>query len=149
MRLRTTLLATMGVGCALVGALSTPASAAPQVRFANVATGKCLDSNGAGNAYTLGCNGGNYQRWTVEFNNTGGGEIRNVATGKCLDSNGAGDAYALGCNGGNYQRWTVRESGAGIVVWRNAATGRCLDSNGAGHLYTLGCNGGDYQRWRS
>ncbi|MFD4176204.1 RICIN domain-containing protein [Streptomyces anulatus] len=148
MRLRTKFLASLGVGCAALGVLATPVSAAPQVPFTNVATGRCLDSNGAGNVYTLGCNGGNYQRWTVHFNNIGGGELRNVATGRCLDSNGAGKVYALGCNGGNYQRWTVRESGAGVVVWKNVATGRCLDSNGAGNVYTLGCNGGNNQRWR-
>ncbi|MFF2011202.1 RICIN domain-containing protein [Streptomyces sp. NPDC058195] len=149
MRSRITLLAALGVGCALVAAVSTPAVAGPQVRFKNVATGRCLDSNGAGRAYALGCNGGGNQSWTVEFNHTGGGALKDVATGRCLDSNGAGEVYALGCNGGDNQRWTAGESGAGVVVWKNVATGRCLDSNGAGKVYTLGCNGGDNQRWGS
>jgi serine/threonine-protein kinase len=147
MRLRTTLLATVGVACALVGTLSSPASAASQTRNVNVATGRCLDSNGAGDVYTLGCNGGRYQLWSVQYDHTGGAEVRNVATGRCLDSNGAGDVYTLGCNGGNYQRWRAQESGTNIVVWRNLATGRCLDSNTGGEVYTLGCNGGNYQRW--
>ncbi|MEZ7005478.1 RICIN domain-containing protein [Streptomyces sp. AD55] len=105
MRLRTRLLASLGVGCAALGVLATPASAAPQVPFKNVATGKCLDSNGAGKVYTLGCNGGNYQRWTVRESGAGVVVWKNVATGRCLDSNGAGNVYTLGCNGGNYQRW--------------------------------------------
>ncbi|MER5742641.1 MULTISPECIES: RICIN domain-containing protein [unclassified Streptomyces] len=148
MRSRVTLVAIVGLGCALVGAVSVPASAGPQVQFKNVATGRCLDSNDAGRVYTLGCNGGGNQHWTVRLDDTGGGELKDVATGKCLDSNGAGDVYALGCNGGGNQRWTPRESGAGVVVWKNVATGKCLDSNGSGRVYTLGCNDGGNQRWR-
>ncbi|MER0240701.1 RICIN domain-containing protein [Streptomyces sp. HSW2009] len=147
MRLRSSLLAAVGVGCALVGVVSTPASAAPQTRNVNVATGRCLDSNGGGNVYTLGCNGGNYQLWSVEYDQSGGAEVKNVATGRCLDSNGNGNVYTLGCNGGNYQRWRAHPSGDYIMVWKNIATGRCLDSNGNGNVYTLGCNGGNYQRW--
>jgi hypothetical protein len=32
-------------------------------QYVNIATGLCLDSNSAGSAYTLGCNGGGYQTW--------------------------------------------------------------------------------------
>jgi serine/threonine-protein kinase len=65
MRLRTLLstLGTVGAAGALALSMSVPAQAATS-RFVNVATGFCLDSNGSGDVYTLGCNGGNYQHWT-------------------------------------------------------------------------------------
>lgn len=131
----------MLIAAAAVFGMVAPAQAAGPYTWADVATGFCLDSNTAGSAYTLGCNGGSFQKWTW----TGGSasvEHRNLATGLCLDSNTAGRVYTLGCNGGNFQRW--RRSGQ---QWINVATGLCLDSNTAGNLYTLGCNGGSFQKW--
>ena len=125
---------------ATFGAVS-PAQAAGPYTWRNVSTGFCLDSNTSGSAYTLGCNGGSFQKWTW----TGGSssvEHKNLATGKCLDSNTSGSVYTLACNGGNFQRW--RRSGQ---KWINVATGRCLDSNTAGRVYTLACNGGNFQNW--
>ncbi|MGW5050369.1 RICIN domain-containing protein [Actinokineospora sp. NPDC004072] len=137
-----TVTASLGTGLLLLGL--GPVAAAEQgesvlsQQLRNVATGFCLDSNTSGNVYTLGCNGGNFQQWNINF-----GEVRNVATGLCLDSNTNGNVYTLGCNGGNFQRWSI--SGG---EFRNVATGFCLDSNTSGNVYTLRCNGGNFQRWR-
>jgi hypothetical protein len=144
----------------LLGGLTAPANASPApsipadastftstgdvrtqefLRFTNWATVRCLDSNFAGDVYTLGCNGGAYQVWFAEMDRS----LVNLATQRCLDSNFAGNVYSLPCNGGDYQKWVPRNRTEVV----NVATGRCLDSNFAGNVYTLPCNGGDYQKW--
>jgi serine/threonine-protein kinase len=76
--------------------------------------GRCLDSNSAGNAYGIPCNGGQYQRWDFIYEGKMTDSyyqrswdvytIVDRATGRCLDGNGV-VGYTLGCNGGAYQRW--------------------------------------------
>lgn len=105
--------------------------------FKSRSIGYCLDSNGNGQVYAMGCNGGSYQEW--HYN---GAELINYATGFCLDSNGAKQTYTMGCNGCSYQKWY--RSGERFI---NVATGFCLDGNGAGHIYTHDCNGSNYQTW--
>ncbi|MEH2192756.1 MAG: RICIN domain-containing protein [Nostoc sp.] len=129
--------AVVTAGLLMMIGMSMPADAAATKTYMNVSTGFCLDSNGNGEVYALGCNGGNYQNWKRE-----GKRLVNVSTGKCLDSNAEGKVYALGCNGGNYQNW--KREGKRLV---NVSTGKCLDSNGKGEVYALGCNGGNYQNW--
>lgn len=89
---------------ASVLAVAITSTAASADTYQDVATGFCLDSNANRQVYTLGCNGGSYQKWSVS--NVGSVRVlKNVATGFCLDSNANGQVYALGCNGGSYQKW--------------------------------------------
>src|SRR5690606_10806278 len=80
--------------------------------FEGVASGRCLDVNGASQAngaqaQLWDCNGQSNQEWTA----TGAGELR-VYGDKCLDVNGAGTADGTAviiwdCNGQNNQKWTL------------------------------------------
>lgn len=116
----------------------------------DVSTLRCLDSNTSGNAYTLGCNGGNFQYWITQSLDFGT-ELRDRATSRCLDSDTSGKLYTMPCNGGSFQQWilTSHTISGGGTAWelKNAATRRCLDSDTAGHAYTSGCNGGNFQHW--
>jgi Ricin-type beta-trefoil lectin domain len=128
---------------------TTSIAANPVETYKNLATGYCLDSNTAGQVYTLGCNGGSFQKWTV-IRSGSNRILKNVATGYCLDSNTAGQVYTLGCNGGSFQKWTVIRTVIGkasYITFKNLATGYCLDSNTSRQVYTLGCNGGSFQKW--
>lgn len=114
--------------------------------WVNAATGRCLDSHNDGSPYTLGCNGGNNQQWSMGKLSVGE-QIFNQQTRRCLDSNASGNVYTLPCSGNMYQQWVrTFTTGRGWKIV-DAATGRCLDSNGSGSLYTLPCNGGSYQYW--
>lgn len=111
-------------------------------------TGRCLDSNTHGSAYTQPCNGGSYQKW-YQVNTSNGFILKNAKTGRCLDSNTHGSLYTQPCNGGSYQVWVSASFAATYsTVWDNK-TGRYLDSNTHGNAYTQPYNGGGYQRWRA
>ena len=70
--------------------------------LSSLATKLCLDTNQIGQAYTLPCNGNDFQKWRVHEN---GLTIQDVATSRNLDNNYLGKVYTLPPNGVNCQNW--------------------------------------------
>ena len=104
--------AAAGAAALVFGAAGVPAKAASSlsapINLCNYQTGLCVDSNYAGNAYTLSWNGGNYQYWWPTYTGLATGAItwQDAQTGRCLDSNYNGNLYTSPCNYNNtYQNW--------------------------------------------
>ncbi|OPG09246.1 lectin [Microbispora sp. GKU 823] len=118
-----------------------------------VASGRCLDVNGASQAngaqaQIWDCNGQANQQWT----STSAGELR-VYGNKCLDVNGGATADGTSviiwdCNGQNNQKWRLNTDGTITAVGAN----KCLDVSGAGtangtKTQIWACHGGTNQKW--
>lgn len=152
------------VGATSMASASSAVSASvkpnvPLVQLHDIATGHCLDSNGA--AYTLACNGGNYQDWLEFVNGATGADIfENDHTDLCLavvsevDSNlwSVGTEACPGNPANTFELWRPVSVG-GHSGFVNVATGFYLDSNlngkgsGVGAVYVDPGNGGSYQQW--
>jgi hypothetical protein len=119
-------------------------------RWSDYSTGRCLDSNYAGSAYTSPCyaGGDTYQEWAMFETEYGRDTLNDLQTGRCLDSNSAGAVYTDSCNGDDtYQNWSLGGDGPGYTL-QDLQTGLCLDSNSSGSLYTDPCNWNNYyQNW--
>ncbi|MBB6473321.1 arabinofuranosidase catalytic domain-containing protein [Sphaerisporangium rubeum] len=155
-RRRTAVLASIAAAAATVLATgltwSAPASAAT-TPLVGVASGRCLDVNGASQANgatTLiwTCNGQANQQWTT----TTASELR-VYGNKCLDvsNNATADGSAViiwDCNGQNNQKWRFNSDGSITAVGAN----KCLDVSGNGtangsRVQIWSCNGQNNQKW--
>lgn len=122
--------------------------------YRDSATGRCLDSNAAGDVYTSGCQvpGNYYQDWYATVwldytNNQYYVSFQDRQTGRCLDSNASGDLYTSPCQapGNYYQMWISGSNG----TFKDRATGLYLDSNPGGSAYThsYGGSADTYQDW--
>jgi serine/threonine-protein kinase len=133
----------------------------------NWATGRCLDSNTAGDVYTLPCQAGNgWQTWTmygrvngyVDQNGYPDVTLKNQTTGRCLklfDDTDIGFGLIMrtwpcdtSSNPNPAQVFTARGPNLQNVQFVNIVAEACVDSNAAGQAYPLRCNYGTYQTWR-
>jgi hypothetical protein len=129
-------------------------------RIINYATGRCLDSDGQGDVYTLPCNGGNYQNWDGLWNSQwahgGGYALEDDQTTLCtyIDTR---LPYTEPCaeifNPIFHITWDANTPAMQIrpdsLVGAAPGGGDyCLDSNDAGQVYTNPCQDGNgYQNW--
>jgi hypothetical protein len=107
--------------------------------YRNWQSGNCLDSNYNGDAYSIGCNGGTYQNWSIDHVATQNGyvfgfNITDDQTGMCLDTNSI-SVYTHSCvsNDPNQIWWMYGLDGT-HEVWVNDAFGSILWDNGDGSL---------------
>jgi hypothetical protein len=90
-------------------------------------TGNCLDSNWNGDAYSIGCNWGNFQNWTINHVATLEGfifgfNITDDETHRCLDSNGSSVYTWSYCIAGDTNQlwWMIGQDNI-HQVWCNAS----------------------------
>lgn len=141
---------------AVTVAATAPASASPgsgRDTVMSEATHRCLDSNGSGNAYALGCNGGTYQIWYVSPGTDLG--FQDLETSLSLTVSLWGNPQSVYTSNayGVQTTFTEKQNSDGSWTFINPIYNWCLDSNtngngnNVGAVYVDPCNGGAYQRF--
>jgi hypothetical protein len=105
--------------------------------FTGKASGKVMEVKGASTADHAAVdqftsNGGNHQRWRLDYDGAGYFRVTNVNSGKLLDvpSASTADGAALvqfTSNGGNNQKWRVVDLGGGAVRLVNKNSGKVAE----------------------
>ncbi|MFF5393070.1 ricin-type beta-trefoil lectin domain protein [Streptomyces sp. NPDC013012] len=158
MRVRSGIVAALAAVCASI-ALAPPAQAAePIFGHANVLvneqTGRCLDSDTAGNVYTKECRWANpYQQWVPSIpSGSGRMLLRNVQTGLCLTAVNSTSVRTMVCPSNRYypMEWGL-VSAAGRQSLENGNSPTLpvvLDSDNDGKVYLRPpTNLNRYQSW--
>ncbi|RLV04495.1 hypothetical protein CTZ27_11240 [Streptomyces griseocarneus] len=127
-----------------------------RVTWRNVATDRCLTSDGRSGVSTMkwtDCKAGyEWIEHSIQETSDGQGLYKfsvkpSYPDELCLDSSDAGRVYLNKCNKGEYQKWWQQKTPRG---WRivNKATTLALDSSDYGRVYTNKVNSSDYQLWK-
>lgn len=150
--------------------LTLPAPAQAYVgagNLKNYATNRCLDSNWAGDVYTLPCsprNTNDHQLWEPILQHRGDGipgsrlrfdlvVLKNRATGRCLARISSGALRTtVECednDSSSAREWFAQGTSWNKVIfslwWGN--TSYAVDSDYAGNAYSQAWNGGLHQQW--
>jgi hypothetical protein len=121
---------------------------AATVNLRHKISGECLDSNGAGEVYLLGCNGGAFQRWKITANKDETRVFRDVATGRCLENRERGETtplFTAPCDGNKFQKWFFITE-PGLVSLQNDTTRLCM-WNAPRPTNTVRCKAGQDNLW--
>lgn len=131
-------------------------------KFVNQKSGKLIDVSGGstadgGNIIQWRDNGGNNQRWQLQYDGKGYFKIKNVNSGKLMDvasgstSNG-GNILQWTDNGGDNQKWRIIDKGNGYFMLKNKKSGLLVDVSGGStddgaNIIQWSSNGGTNQAW--
>jgi hypothetical protein len=132
-------------------------------KFINQKSNKLMDVSGystsdGGNIIQWTDNGGNNQRWQLQYDGAGYFKLKNVNSGKLADvSSGSTESGANVLqwtdNNGDNQKWRIIDKGNGYFILKNKKSGLVLDiSDGStadgGNVIQYTSNGGTNQAWK-
>lgn len=141
----------LGVVLVGIGALATPAQAAPVVwqgQLKSWVYGKCLSANYNNDVYITPCVAGTtFHIWRLLSD----GQLVNYGTGNCLSSNPNGTVYTVAATTCashlTYHQWAKPAGQATPSQWKNKTTALCLSTNNTSVYGTSCLTDHDTQFW--